>query len=132
MGKSTIDMNTYGKSTGHSGNYSTNYQLNGRELMTPDEVRLLDNKYSILFIRGERPIMDYKYDVLKHPNVELSNDGKGKPYIHGEITHSIASVSIDFSNVTRLEQNEEETNILDDYDIVSSNEIDKYLKINKY
>ncbi len=130
MGKATIDMNTYGKSTGHSGNYSTNYQLNGRELMTPDEVRLLDNKYAILFIRGERPVMDYKYDVLKHPNVELSADGKAKPYIHGEVTHSIASVNIDFSNVTRIENNEDEqeSNILDDYDIVSSEEIDKYLK----
>ena len=130
MGKSTIDLNTYGKSTGHSGNYSTNYQLNGRELMTPDEVRLLDNQYSILFIRGERPIMDFKYDVLKHPNVELSVDGKGKPYIHGEITHAIASVNIDFSNITRLEttEDEQESNILDDYDIVSSEEIDKYLK----
>ena len=86
LGKETIDMNTYGKSTGHSGNYSTNYQLNGRELLTPDEVRLLDNKYAILFIRGERPVMDLKYDVLKHPNVELSGDGKAKPYIHGEVT----------------------------------------------
>ena len=125
-----IDLNTYGKSTGHSGNYSTNYQLNGRELMTPDEVRLLDNQYSILFIRGERPIMDFKYDVLKHPNVELSVDGKGKPYIHGEITHAIASVNIDFSNITRLEttEDEQESNILDEYDIVSSEEIDKYLK----
>ena len=130
MGKSTIDLNTYGKSTGHSGNYSTNYQLNGRELMTPDEVRLLDNKYSILFIRGERPIMDFKYDVLKHPNVALSADGQGKPYIHGEVTNAIASVNIDFSNITRLEQTDDEHdyNILDDYDIVSSEEIDKYFK----
>ena len=130
MGKSTIDLNTYGKSTGHSGNYSTNYQLNGRELMTPDEVRLLDNKYSILFIRGERPIMDFKYDVLKHPNVALSADGQGKPYIHGEVTNAIASVNIDFSNITRLEQTDDEQdyNILDDYDIVSSEEIDKYFK----
>jgi len=129
MGKETIDMNTYGKSTGHSGSYSTNYQLNGRELMTPDEVRLLDNKYAILFIRGERPVMDYKYDVLKHPNVELSADGKAKPYIHGEITNAIASVSIDFTSITRLENiDEEENNILDDYDLVSSEDIERYLK----
>ena len=85
LGKETIDLNTYGKSTGHSGNYSTNYQLNGRELLTPDEVRLLDNKYAILFIRGERPVMDFKYDILKHPNVELSGDGKAKPYILGKL-----------------------------------------------
>lgn len=129
MGKETIDMNTYGKSTGHSGNYSTNYQLNGRELMTPDEVRLLDNKYAILFIRGERPVMDFKYDVLKHPNVILSADGKAKPYIHGEITNAIASVNLDLTNISRIENiDEEESHILEDYDLVSSEEIDRYLK----
>ena len=69
LGKATIDTNTYGKSTGHSGNYSTNYQITGRELMTPDEVRMLDNRYALLFIRGERPVMDEKFDILKHPNI---------------------------------------------------------------
>lgn len=129
MGKETIDMNTYGKSTGHSGNYSTNYQLNGRELMTPDEVRLLDNKYAILFIRGERPVMDFKYDVLKHPNVILSADGKAKPYIHGEITNAIASVNLDLTNISRIENiDEEQSHILEDYDLISSEEIDRYLK----
>lgn len=131
LGKETIDLNTYGKSTGHSGNYSTNYQLNGRELLTPDEVRLLDNKYAILFIRGERPVMDFKYDVLKHPNVELSGDGTAKPYIHGEITESIASIDIDLSNVTinqAKELTKKEEKLLDGYDIISSEEIDKYFK----
>ncbi len=130
LGKETIDLNTYGKSTGHSGNYSTNYQLNGRELLTPDEVRLLDNKYAILFIRGEKPIMDYKYDVLKHPNVELSGDGKAKPYLHGEITKSIASVNIDLTTVRRITQekevNKKEQRIIDGYEIISSEEIDNY------
>lgn len=94
LGKATIDMNTYGKSTGHSGNYSTNYQLSGRELMTPDEVRMLDNRYALLFIRGERPVMDEKFDILKHPNVALSVDGKGKPYRHGEVTEAVAGISL--------------------------------------
>ena len=71
LGKETIDTNTYGKSSGRSGNYSTNYQISGRELLTPDEVRMLNNQYAILFIRGERPIMDFKYDILKHPNCLL-------------------------------------------------------------
>ena len=130
LGKETIDMNTYGKSTGHSGNYSTNFQINGRELLTPDEVRLLDNRYAILFIRGERPIIDLKYDVLKHPNVELSADGKAKPYIHGEITRSIASIKMDFSSVKRFDNQEDDTDndILEEYEIVSSEDIDKYLK----
>ena len=95
LGKSTIDTNTYGKSTGRSGNYSTNYQISGRELLTPDEVRMLDNRYALLFIRGELPIMDDKYDILKHPNVAFTTDGKGKPYIHGEVTESVASISMD-------------------------------------
>ena len=75
LGKETIDTNTYGKSSGRSGNYSTNYQISGRELMTPDEVRMLDNRYALLFVRGERPVMDFKYDILKHPNVKLTADG---------------------------------------------------------
>lgn len=92
MGKETIDTNTFGKSTGRSGNYSTNYQISGRELLTPDEVRMLDNQYAILFIRGERPVMDFKYDILKHPNVVLTTDGKAKPYRHGEVTKDVASI----------------------------------------
>src|SRR5574344_2222975 len=131
MGKETIDMNTYGKSIGHSGSYSTNYQLNGRELLTPDEVRLLDNKYAILFIRVERPVMDLKYDVLKHPNVELSGDGKAKPFIHGEITESIASINMDFSAISRINNKEltnEEKKIIEDYELISSEEIDRYFK----
>ena len=69
LGKETLDTNTYGKSSGRSGNYSTNYQQAGRELLTPDEVRLLDNDYGLLFIRGERPVFDKKYDILKHPRI---------------------------------------------------------------
>lgn len=86
LGKETIDMNTYGKSEGKSGNYSTNYQITGRELLTPDEVRMLDNQYAILFIRGERPVMDLKYDLKKHPNVIFTSEGEAEPYEHGKVT----------------------------------------------
>lgn len=95
LGKETIDTNTYGKSTGHSGNYSTNYQISGRELMTPDEVRMLDNRYALLFVRGERPVMDFKYDILKHPNVRLTADGGRPPYVHGEPTQAVATLVFD-------------------------------------
>ena len=95
LGKETIDTNTFGKSTGRSGNYSTNYQISGRELLTPDEVRMLDNQYAILFIRGERPVMDFKYDILKHPNVKLTADGGQPPYIHGEPTQAVATLVFD-------------------------------------
>ena len=74
LGKSTLWLDTYGKSTGHSGSYSTNNQITGRELMTPDEVRMLDNNLALLFIRGEAPLMDEKYDLLKHPNIKYTTD----------------------------------------------------------
>lgn len=95
LGKETIDTNTYGQSKGRNGSYSTNWQLTGRELMTPDEVRMLDNRYALLFIRGERPVEDLKFDILKHPNIALTTDGGAEPYRHGEDSISIAALSID-------------------------------------
>lgn len=94
LGRETIDTNTYGQSRGRSGSYSTNWQLVGRELLTPDEVRMLDNRYALLFIRGERPIRDFKYDLLKHPNVKLTTDGGAEAYRHGEDTRSIAALQL--------------------------------------
>ena len=96
LGKETIDTNTYGQSYGMRGNYSKNDQQAGRELLTPDEVRMLDNKYALLFIRGERPVKDFKFDILKHPNISLTEDGKGKPYIHGDT--SGAAFTIELTN----------------------------------
>ena len=95
LGKETIDTNTYGQSKGRNGSYSTNWQLAGRELMTPDEVRMLDNRYALLFIRGERPVEDLKFDILKHPNIALTTDGGAEPYRHGEDSINIAALSID-------------------------------------
>lgn len=97
LGKETIDTNTYGQSKGRNGSYSTNWQLAGRELMTPDEVRMLDNRYALLFIRGERPVEDLKFDILKHSNIALTTDGGAEPYRHGEDSISIAALSIDES-----------------------------------
>lgn len=74
--------------------------------MTPDEVRMLDNQYAILFIRGERPVMDFKYDILKHPNVALTTDGKEKPYRHGEVTIEHSSISILDINPIDIEEKE--------------------------
>ena len=96
LGKETIDTNTYGKSSGRSGNYSTNYQISGRELLTPDEIRMLDNRYAILFIRGELPVMDLKYDILKHPAVDLTADGKGGVYQHGKVTSNVATIEVQY------------------------------------
>ena len=106
LGKSTIDTNTYGKSSGRSGNYSTNYQISGRELLTPDEVRMLDNQYAILFIRGERPVLDFKYDILKHPNVALTADGKAGVYQHGAVRSDIATIEVTYLDPKTLPDTE--------------------------
>ncbi|MFQ9600544.1 VirD4-like conjugal transfer protein, CD1115 family [Flavonifractor plautii] len=82
LGKATIDTRTHGQTKGRSGSYSTNFQMSGRELLTPDEVRGLDNRYAILFIRGARPVMDLKYELTQHPAIRHTVDGGGPPYIH--------------------------------------------------
>ena len=124
LGKETIDLNTYGKSAGRNGNYSTNYQISGRELLTPDEVRRLDNRYALLFIRGESPIMDLKYDILKHPNVKKTTDGGEKPFIHGKAAEAIASVLLRYIG-NRAEVNEARTLSETDYEVLTEAELEK-------
>ena len=85
LGKETIEVNSSSQSKGRSGSYSQSTQQTGRELMTPDEVRRLDNRDAIVFIRGERPVIDKKYDILKHPNIALTSDGGAAPYIHSPV-----------------------------------------------
>ena len=113
LGKATIDTNTYGQSKGRNGNYSTNWQISGRELYTPDEVRMLDNRYALLFIRGERAIQDEKYDILRHPNVKQTTDGGAPPYIHGQVPKAfeLSDVLLDGD--------------YDDYEILSEDEINE-------
>lgn len=124
-GKETIDTNTYGKSTGHSGSYSTNYQNAGRELLTPDEVRLLDNQYALLFIRGEKAIKDFKYDILKHPNIRYTKDGKAEAYLHGTVTRASANILLKTREIER--KTEEKNNVSTNYIILSEKEIEIYL-----
>lgn len=124
LGKETIDMNTYSRSQGMHKNYSTNWQLLGRELMTPDEVRMLDNRYALLLIRGERPVMDEKYDILKHPNLALTTDGGAEPYIHGKDNRSIAAISIDSQLLPEAVQIDGEKHR---YELVSSEELENMI-----
>ena len=124
LGKETIDLNTYGKSAGRNGNYSTNYQISGRELLTPDEVRKLDNRYALLFIRGESPIMDLKYDILKHPNVKKTTDGGEKPFMHGKAAEAIASVKLRYTGETESLHKEEIRSIETGYEILTNEELE--------
>lgn len=127
LGKETIDTNTFGKSTGRNGNYSTNYQITGRELLTPDEVRMLDNKFALLFIRGERPIKDFKFDILKHPNVSFTTDGKAEPYIHGFDDYSIGYLFLNDIEETEESENSESMGDIE-FVVYSSQEIEEILR----
>ena len=123
LGKATIDTNTYGKSYGRNGNYSTNYQISGRELMTPDEVGMLDNKEAILFIRGEKPIKDFKYDIKKHPNYHLIPEAGGLPYCHGVTDKEDFVISLDYDpDVKEMKIPDE---LLDKYTLLSNEELEK-------
>ena len=115
LGKATIDTNTYGKSEGRSGSFTTNSQRTGRELLTSDEVRLLDNNYAVLFLKGERPVQDRKFNLLKHPRIKQTMDGGREPYIHGQVNHFIE----DWQNIL-LSNNE--------YELLDVEETENYLK----
>ena len=82
LGKGTIDKKSSGETKGRQGSSSRNYDVLGRELFTPDEVRKLDNKKCIIFIRGFVPIMDNKFIPFNHPMFNQTADGKGEPYVH--------------------------------------------------
>ncbi len=94
LGKETIRINTYGQSKGRNGSWTKNEQQLGRELMTPDEIRLLDNRYSLLLIRGEPPILDLKYDLNRHPNIRYTTYGSGEPYHHNVASNTAATTEI--------------------------------------
>lgn len=131
LGKETIDTNTYGRSYGSHGSYSSNDQIAGRELLTPDEVRMLDNNYALLFIRGERPIKDLKFNLKEHFNSMNTPIGNKmiKPYLHGGTENAIGTISfniddieIDTKAIKDLETKET------DIELVSDEEIENLIK----
>ena len=104
LGKETIDTRTSSQSKGRNGSFSQNFQQTGRELMTPDEVRRLDNKNAIVLIRGEKPVIDEKYDILKHPNIHRTEDGGAPPYLHTPLRAFAADdLSFPIENIDDIE-----------------------------
>ena len=95
MGKETLDTHTYGHTKGRNGSYSINDQQTGRELLTPDEVRMLDNRKCILFVRGERPMLDDKYDLMRHPTIHLTEDGGAPPYDYTAVRNAADDMEYD-------------------------------------
>lgn len=108
LGKETINTRTRGITKGQHGSSNTNYQNAGRELLTLDEVRLLDNSNALIFIRGEKPMMDKKYDIMSHPNIKFTEDGGAKPYKHIKNSRYLRD-DISFSNPETIKIIEFET-----------------------
>ena len=128
LGKETISTTNNGKTKGKSGSFSTNYQTTGRELLTPDEVRMLDNDYALYFLRGERPVIDRKYNILKHPNVKLSADGGAAPFIHGGTKYATGSITL-AARPVRAGKTASQPGAVSFYTIESSDElVKKYTK----
>ena len=112
LGRETLATRTRGLTKGRNGSSTTNYQQTGRDLMTVDEVRKLDTNKAILFIRGEDPVIDRKYNLKRHPNIKLTLDGKAKPYIHkpqGAPDYALPDLPYAFKS-------------LDDYDFIDMEE----------
>lgn len=102
LGKETVHTRTRGQTKGRNGSTSVSRQQLARDLMTPDEVRAMDNRYALLFIRGERPVMDEKYDILRHPNLSRTEDGGAAPYVHKLADYACADMSAAFVSLEEL------------------------------
>ena len=114
LGKETLSTRTRGQTKGRNGSSSTNYQQAGRELMMIDEIRMMDTNDSILLIRGEKPVLDRKYDILHHPNLRQTEDGGAQPYVHKplpEPNYSLPDLPYEF-------------HALDDYDFIDMEDSD--------
>jgi type IV secretion system protein VirD4 len=128
LGKETIDTNTYGRSMGRSGSYTTNWQLTGRALMTPDEVRMLDNRYALLFVRGEKPVRDLKFDILSHPNVYLTEDGKSRAFEHGTADKALFTISLTGDAFEALQESKAEDAPETGYVLLSEEDVEDEMR----
>ena len=104
LGKETIQVQSVSQSKGRSGSYSKSTQLIGRELMTPDEVRMLDNRLSILLVRGEKPVIDEKYELMRHPNIHETEYGGAAPYVHhATCIYAVDDLPFTFETLNEIE-----------------------------
>ena len=104
LGKETIQTQTHSQSKGRNGSFSQNFQSAGRELLTPDEVRMLDNRLALVLIRGEAPVIDAKYDLTRHPNIKRTADGGAAPYTHNACClYDVGDLDFTFTSLNEIE-----------------------------
>lgn len=89
---------------------------------------MLDNRYALLFIRGERPVMDEEFDILQYRSIALTTEGKGKPYLYGEVTQAVAGItlgdSLEGENAVALPDTE-------GYELLSNEDLEEIFSKNK-
>ncbi len=104
LGKETIDSFNTSETRGRELSHGLNYQKLGKELMTPNEVRMLDNAKALVLLRGELPVLDNKYDLMKHPNLSLTEDGGAAPYIHYPASpYAVEDLNFPFTSLDEIE-----------------------------
>ena len=131
LGKETIDTVTENRTRGKNGSTTINSGITGRELLTTDELKVLNDNECILFVRGLHPIFSEKYVITEHPNYSLLDDqDPGNVYLLSSIETVKAQVK-DERNIPLYSEPVEETAPLDDKDIVKSEESDKKKEISK-
>ena len=108
LGKETIDMYNTGESRGQSQSYNMNYQKLGKDLMSIDELAVMDGSKCILQLRGVRPFLSDKYDLTQHPNYRLTSDYDKKNYFDVEkfLTHKLKLNKRDVYDVVEVDKNE--------------------------
>lgn len=95
---------------------------------------MLDNNKSILLIRGEKPVIDFKYDILKHKNVKFTSDGNGKMYEHGVVDKATGVITSLTLEELEILKNTKELKELEntDYELLSEEDIENYLIMEEY
>ena len=131
IGKETIDTLSDSKSSGTRGGFSTNHQVQGRELLQASEVRLLDNNKAIFLLKGERPVMDFKFNIFKSKEINKTSLGNKKDYIHGRVNKDVGNIKLDYERLT-IEKQESKINMEDiGYELLTSEELEKIYKEDK-
>jgi len=111
LGKETIDMYNTGQTKGSSESFNMNYQKLGKDLMTIDELAVMDGAKCIVQVRGVRPFFSDKYDLTQHPNYKLTADYDKKNYFDVEkFLHRRMKVKADekFKVIDMTKENQEE------------------------
>ncbi|MBP0970391.1 MAG: type IV secretory system conjugative DNA transfer family protein [Oscillospiraceae bacterium] len=128
LGRETIDVSSRSRSRGRGGSWSESWQRTGRELLSPDEVRMLDNRHALLFIRGERPVKDLKYDIRKHPSYRLTGEGGSGDFPHGSDVMSIAGISAERRDMRDKVKEEEKDEKKRDLIILTEEEMEELFR----